>query len=130
MNKDKQIDELFKSFKPELNAKRVLTRISGKMDVIDMVRPEQDKMDRFHMTVSACCFIAGLLVGSALMSMVLLHPSGGEATLNLVLLSKRFPGFTLFYIDHRDMILTILAAASFIIGSLPLIYSTEWSKMQ
>ena len=54
MNKDREIDELFKSFKPDVNAERIMTEISGKMDVIDMVKPEQDLMNRFHRMVSAC----------------------------------------------------------------------------
>lgn len=104
MSKDKEIDELFKSFNPEVDAERIMTGISGKMDVIDMARPELDRMNRFHRTVAVCCFIVGLLAGCFLISMAL------------------------FCADHRSLILTFLAAASFILGSLPLINSNEWSK--
>lgn len=128
MNKDIEIDELFKSFKPEVDTERIMTEISGKMDVIDMVRPEQDRMNRFHKTVSVCCFIVGLLTGCFLMSLVLFHPLAGNALLNLVFTGNRFPELTMFYTDHRDTILTLLAATSFILGSLPLINTNEWSR--
>ncbi|MCQ2130604.1 MAG: hypothetical protein MJY94_04360 [Bacteroidales bacterium] len=128
MNKDREIDELFKSFKPDVNAERIMTEISGKMDVIDMVKPEQDLMNRFHRMVSACCFIVGLLAGCFLMGLVLYHPSADNALLNLVFTGNRFPELTMFYTDHRDTILTLLAATSFILGSLPLINTNEWSR--
>ena len=128
MNKDIEIDELFKSFKPEVDTERIMTEISGKMDVIDMVRPEQDRMNRFHKTVSVCCFIVGLLTGCFLMSLVLFHPLAGNALLNHMLTDNQFPELTLFYTDHRSIILTLLAATSFILGSLPLINTNEWSK--
>ena len=70
-SKSKEIEEFFKSFNPEINAERIMTEISGKMDVIDTVRSEQDRMSRFHMTVSVCCLIVGLLTGSVLMSIVI-----------------------------------------------------------
>lgn len=128
MNKDKEIDEIFKSFKPEVDAERIMAEISGRMDVIDMVRPEQDRMNRFHKMVSVCCFIVGLLTGCFLMSLVLFHPFAGNGLPSLALPGNRFPGLTLFCTDHRDMILTFLAAASFILGSMPLINTNEWSK--
>ena len=128
MNKDIEIDELFKSFKPEVDTERIMKEISGKMEVIDMVRPEQDRMNRFHKTVSVCCFIVGLLTGCFLMSLVLFHPFAGNASLNHMLTDNQFPELTLFYTDHRSIILTLLAATSFILGSLPLINTNEWSK--
>ena len=128
MNRDRETDELFKSFNPDVNAERIMTEISGKMDVIDMVRPEQDRMNRFHKTVSVCCFIVGLLTGCFLMSLVLFHPFAGNALLNHMLTDSQFPELTLFYTDHRSIILTLLAATSFILGSLPLINTNEWSK--
>lgn len=128
MNKGREIDELFKSFNPEVDAERIMAEISGKMDVIDMVRPGQDRMNRFHKTVSVCCFIVGLLTGCLLMSLVLFHPFAGNALLNHMLTDNQFPDLTLFYTDHRSMILTFLAATSFILGSMPLINTNEWSK--
>lgn len=113
MSNEKKIDELFKSFNPEVDTQRIMTEISGKMDVIDMVRPEQERMNRFRRIISVCCFIAGLLTGCFLMGLVLFHPVSDS---------------TLFWTDHRDMILTLLAATSFILGSLPLINTNEWSK--
>lgn len=129
MNKDREIDELFKSFKPEVDTKRIMTEISGKLDVIDTVKPEQDRMNRFHRMVSVCCFIAGLLIGCSLMGIVLFHPSSGNALPGLALPVNRFPALTLFCTNHRDMILTLLAATCFILGSLPLINTNEWSKI-
>ena len=129
MNKDREIDELFKSFKPDINADRIMTEISDKMDVIDMVRPEQERMIRFHRTVSVCCFIAGLLIGCFLMGIALFHPSAGNALPGLALPVNRFPALILFFAEHRDMILTFLAATCFILGSLPLINTNEWSKI-
>ena len=126
MNKDKEIKELFRSYKPEVNADRVMTEISGKMDVIDMVRPEQDRMNRFHRTVSVCCFIVGLLTACFLMSIVLFHPFAENAVLNFALMGKSIPELPRIFTDHRDLILTFLAAASFILGSLPLVYTNEW----
>lgn len=79
MNKDKEIDELFKSFNPKVDAERILAEISDKMDVIDMVKPEQDRISRFHRMVSVCCFIVGLLTGYILMSMVMFHPFADKA---------------------------------------------------
>lgn len=128
MNKDKEIDELFKSFKPKVDTERIMKEISGKMEVIDMVRPEQDRMNRLHRTVSACCFIVGLLTGCLLMSLVLYHPFAGNILPGLALPGNRFPELALFCAEHRDMILTFLAATSFILGSLPLINTNEWSK--
>ena len=128
MNKDKEIDEIFKSFKPEVDTERIMKEISGKMEVIDMVRPEQDRMNRFHKTISVCCFIVGLLTGCFLMSLVLFHPFAGNALLNHMPTDNQFPELTLFYTDHRSIILTLLAATSFILGSLPLINTNEWSK--
>ena len=125
---DREIDELFKSFKPDVNADRIMTKISDKMDVIDMVRPEQERMNRFHRTVSVCCFVVGLLTGCFLMSIVLFHPFADNPMLGTMLSSNRLPELTLFYTDHRDIILTFLAATSFILGSLPLINTNEWSK--
>ena len=128
MNKDKEIDELFKSFKPDIDAERIMTEISGKVDVLDMVKPEQDRMNRFHRTVSICCFVVGLLTGCFLMSLVLFHPFADSALPALTLSGNRLPEFTLFCLNHRDLILTFLAAASFILGCLPLINTNEWSK--
>ena len=128
MNKDREIDELFKSFKPDVNAGRIMTEISGKMDVIDTVRPEQDRMNRFRKTVSVCCFIVGLLTGCLLISLVLFHPVVDSSAMDVALMGKRIPEIPQFWTDHRDMILTLLAAVSFILGSLPLINSNEWSK--
>ena len=128
MNKDREIDELFKSFKPDVNAERIMTEISGKMDVIDMVKTEQDRMTRFHRTVSLCCFIVGLLAGCFLMGLVLFQPSAENAMLDLTHPDNKLPVFTLFCTSHRDMILTFLAATSFILGSLPFINTNEWSK--
>ena len=128
MNKDKEIDELFKSFKPKVDTERIMKEISGKMEVIDMVRPEQDRLNRFHRTVSFCCFIVGLLAGCSLMGMVLFPQSAYNALPNLALTSNWFPELALFCAEHRDMILTFLAVTSFILGSLPLINTNEWSK--
>ena len=128
MNKDREIDELFKSFNPEVDAERIMTEISGKMDVIEMVRPGQDRMNRFHKTVSVCCFIVGLLTGCLLMSLVLYHPFAGNILSGLALPGNRFPELTMFCAEHRDMILTFLAATCFILGSMPLINTNEWSK--
>lgn len=128
MNKDKEIDELFKSFNPDVNTEGVMTKISDKMDVIDMVRHEQDRMNRFHRTVSVCCFSAGLIIGITLMFIVFFRPSPGNVMLDLVHLNQNLSGLALFYTDHRDMLLTFLAAASIILGSLPLICSNEWTR--
>ena len=128
MNKDKEIDKLFKSFKPEVNAERIMAEISSKMDVIDTVKPERDRLNRFHRTVSFCCFIVGLLAGCSLMGLLLFPQSAYNALPNLALSGNRFPELTLFCAEHRDMILTFLAATSFILGSLPLINTNEWSK--
>lgn len=128
MNKDKEIYELFKSFKPEVDTERIMKEISGKMDVIAMVRPEQDRMNRLHRTVSACCFIVGLLTGCLLMSLVLYPPFAGNILSGLALPGNRFPELTMFCAEHRDIILTFLAATSFILGSMPLINTNEWSK--
>ncbi len=128
MNKDKEIEELFKNFNPDVNAERIMFDISGKMDVIDMVRPEQDRMDRFHRTVSLCCFIVGLLAGSLFMILLLLHPSAGDVMLDFALVGKKFPEFTRLCTGHRDVVLIFLTAVSFILGSLPLINSNEWGK--
>ena len=127
MNKDKEIEELFRSFTPEVSAERIMTGISDKMDVIDTVRLEQDRMSRLHMTVSVCCFIVGLLTGCALMSIVLFHPLAVNDMEDFVLMNRKLPEFTLFYTEHRDMLLILLASFSFILGSLPLMNSNEWS---
>lgn len=128
MNKDNEIDELFKSYQPEVNTDRIMKEISSKMDVIDMVRSEHEQVNRFHRAVSICCFIVGLLTGCILMSMVLLHPFADIVLSDLMTTDNRFPEFSLFCTDHRDMILIFLAAASFILGSLPLINTNEWNK--
>ena len=128
MNKDREIDKLFKSFKPEVNAERIMAEISSKMDVIDTVKPERDRLNRFHRTVSFCCFIVGLLAGCSLMGMVMFPQSAYNALPNLALTSNWLPKFTMFCTNHRNMILTLLAATSFILGSLPLTNTNEWSK--
>lgn len=128
MNKDREIDKLFKSFKPEVDTEHIMKEISGKMEVIDMVRPEQDRMNRLRRTVSACCFIVGLLTGCLLMSLVLYHPFAGNILSGLALSGNRFPELTMFCAEYREMILTFLAATCFILGSMPLINTNEWSK--
>jgi len=128
MNKDKEISELFKRFNPEINAERIMTEISGKMDVLDMVRPEQERMNRFHRMVSVTCFVVGLLTGCFLMSLVLFHPSADNVVIDLLLPGNWFPGLSGFCTGHRDLILMSLAATSFILGSLPLINTNEWSR--
>lgn len=128
MNKDREIDELFKSFKPEVDSERIMTEISSKMDVIDTVKPERDRINRFHRTATFCCFIVGLLAGCFLMGLALFPQSADNALLNLTLTGNWFPEFTMFCVDYRNMILALLAATSFILGSLPLINTNEWSK--
>ncbi len=128
MNKDREIDELFKSFKPDIDAERIISGISDKLDVIDSVRPEQDRMNRFHRTVSVCCFLVGLMAGCFFMGLALIHPPVDNNVLNLMMTDRRFPELTMFCTHHRDIILTLLAALSFILGSLPLIGTNEWSR--
>ena len=85
-------------------------------------------MDRFHRTVSVCCFTVGFLAGCFLMGLALFHPYADKAMLNLMLTDNRLPELALFCTDHRDILLALLAATSFILGSLPLINTNEWSK--
>ncbi len=130
MNNDREIDKLFKSFNPDVNTERVMTEISDKMDVIDMVCPEQYHIKRFHRMVSVCCFIVGLLAGCFFMSLMLPNPSAGNEVLDFMLPGNSFPWGNVFWTGHREMILTILAATSIILGSLPLINTNEWTNGQ
>ena len=63
MNRDNEIDKLFKSFNPVLDTEGLMTDIKDKMDVIDMIRSEQENINRFYRIVSSCCFAAGLSIG-------------------------------------------------------------------
>ena len=62
------------------------------------------------------------------MGLALFPQSADNALLNLTLTGNWFPEFTMFCVDYRNMILALLAATSFILGSLPLINTNEWSK--
>lgn len=121
MNRDNEIDKLFKSFNPVLDTEGLMTDIKDKMDVIDMIRSEQENINRFYRIVSSCCFAAGLSIGIGLMAVVVLMPDGLYSIAEFILGANMSPAIASFCSDYSDLVLTLTASASVILGILPML---------
>lgn len=128
MNRDNEIDKLFKGFKPDIDTGDVLKNIRGKMDIIDTVRSEQERLSRFHRMIAIGCFIAGLSIGLVLISIVLFAPSG-ILTLVQAFFNGALPkGIAQFCLEFGNISLLIAASACIILGALPVINHFSWSR--
>lgn len=120
MNKDKDLEELFKSYSPNTDKEKFISSLEGKIAVIDSVRSEVDHIERFHRMIAAVCLVIGFTVGSALMSIVMLHPINWESLHNTASIVRISPVTAAFLARYADMILSLVASAFFIIGILPI----------
>ena len=98
-----------------------MTDIKDKMDVIDMIRSEQENINRFYRIVSSCCFAAGLSIGIGLMAVVVLMPDGLYSIAEFILGANMSPAIASFCSDYSDLVLTLTASASVILGILPML---------
>jgi len=126
MNKDPEIEKLFKCFNPEIQQERFMMELQEKMDVVDKVEAEHRQIIHFHQMVSISCLVIGLVIGAGLMYISLFHPIDWMILPETASWISIPPYFSPFF--SSDIILSLLAAFLIIIGALPMIYLESWGK--
>lgn len=123
MQKDQDIEKLFKAYLPKVSNPNLLDEVERKMEVVDMVRGAHQEQIRWMTYLAVLSMVVGLGVGIGLMWMVFFHPidwANLQTGVGLLL----SPEMVLFLVKYGDMVLCLLAIASIIIGALPMIFST------
>ena len=123
MQKDQDIEKLFKAYQPKAGKATLMAEVERKMDVVDMVRGAHQEQIRWMTYLAVLSMVIGLAVGIGLMWLVFFHPidwANLQTGVGLLL----SPEMVLFLVKYGDMLLCLLAIASIILGALPMIFST------
>lgn len=123
MNRDQELERLFKGFKPDTGTEGFIPGLKSKMDVVDSVRGEYRRSGRFNRVVSACCLTAGLLVGVSLLCLVLFHPVDWLSVAGAVSLTGVPSHFSLLIARHADIVLSLIASVFFVATALRFVNS-------
>lgn len=122
MEKDKDIEKLFKDFHPEDEKRNYVRELEGKMQVVDMIRGEHEHIVKFHRMMSAISLVLGFGIGIGLMSITLLHPIEWQHIPNFIGLQLHATLIG-FLVRYEDILLYLLATLSMMLGCLPLLRS-------
>lgn len=122
MNKNQDIEKLFKEYNPAIEKRKFMEKLEPKLDVVDKINQEQQRMIRLYRLVSVISLIAGMLMGGGVMCLVLLHPIDWAALSRSVSWLRMSPPASLFVVRYANLFLYLFSGLIFIAGTLPMIY--------
>lgn len=123
MTNDNDIQQLFSNYRPKANP-HLVEEVKKKMEVVDMVRGVHQEQVRWMQWLAIASLVTGLVIGFGLMYIVFFRPIDWSLLPNTAFGMLFSPNMLLFLSRYGELVLSLLATASIIIGALPLILSS------
>lgn len=120
MEKDKDIEKLFKDFHPTDEKRDYVRELDKKMQVVDIVRGEHKRTAKAYRIVSVCCMLMGFGMGMLFLSLAM-HPIEWDAMMETISWLQLPAGMLLLLCERGNMLLYLLATLSIALGLLPML---------
>lgn len=131
MEKDKDIEKLFKDFHPKDEKRDYVRELEGKMRVVDIVRGEHKRTAKVYRIVSIFSMLLGFGAGMLFISLAI-RPIEWSAFAEAISWLQLPAGALLLIAENGKLMLYLLATLSFILGLLPMLRmesSWNWSAI-